>query len=148
MNLLPDSLSLQHIINLCMSGAQYPDIYYLRPCLFPEKQFSRNHFSNFPVFICHQKNESTENTFMSTEKHFPVNEKHFLVNGVNFSQRKIQLGFQESVFLLAVFVFRKVISGKSLSKLSCVCLPLEKLVNGKHFPVKGKFSLVCRKVFS
>ena len=40
--------------------------------------------------------------------------------------------------LLAVFVFRKVISGKPLSKLSCVCLPLEKLVNGKHFPVKKK----------
>jgi len=54
-----------------------------------------------------------------------------------------------------VFVSRKVVSGKPLSRLSCVCLPLEKLinrkhfsVNGKHFPVKGKFSLVSRKVFS
>jgi len=37
-----------------------------------------------------------------------------------------------------VFVFRKVVSGKSLSKLSCVCLSLEKLVNGKHFSVKEK----------
>jgi len=64
------------------------------------------------------------------------------------SQRKIWFGFQESVFPLAVFVFRKVVSGKLLSKLSCVCLPLEKLVNGKHFPVKGKFGLVFRKVFS
>jgi hypothetical protein len=64
------------------------------------------------------------------------------------SQRKIWFSFQESVFPLAVFVFRKVVSGKSLSKLSCVCLPLEKLVNGKHFPVKGKFGLVFRKVFS
>jgi hypothetical protein len=27
-------------------------------------------------------------------------------------------------------------------------LPLEKLVDGKHFPVKEKFSLVFRKVFS
>jgi uncharacterized protein YlzI (FlbEa/FlbD family) len=27
-------------------------------------------------------------------------------------------------------------------------LPLEKLVNGKHFPVKEKFGLVSRKVFS
>jgi hypothetical protein len=27
-----------------------------------------------------------------------------------------------------------VVSGKPLSKLSCVCVPLEKLVNGKHFP--------------
>jgi hypothetical protein len=47
-----------------------------------------------------------------------------------------------------VFVFWKVVSGKSLSKLPCVCLSLEKLVNGKHFPVKEKFGLVFRKVFS
>jgi hypothetical protein len=47
-----------------------------------------------------------------------------------------------------MFVFRKVVSGKSLSKLSCVCLPLGKLVNGKHFQVKEKFGLVSRKVFS
>jgi hypothetical protein len=54
-----------------------------------------------------------------------------------------------------VFVFWKIVSGKSLSKLSCVCLPLEKLVNGKyfqvngkHFPIKGKFGFVFRKVFS
>jgi hypothetical protein len=52
-------------------------------------------------------------------------------------------------------LFRKIVSGKPLSKLSCVCLLLEKVVNGKHFPVKGKhflvkekFSLVFRKVFS
>jgi len=47
-----------------------------------------------------------------------------------------------------MFVFRKVVSGKPLSKLSCVCLPLGKLVNGKHFSVKEKFSLVSRKLFS
>jgi hypothetical protein len=41
-----------------------------------------------------------------------------------------------------------VISEKSLSKLFCVCLSLEKLVNEKHFPVKGKFGLVFRKMFS
>jgi len=64
------------------------------------------------------------------------------------SQRKIWFSFQENVFPLAVFVFRKVVSGKPLPKLPRVCLPLEKLVNGKHFPVKGKFSLVFRKVFS
>ena len=39
-------------------------------------------------------------------------------------------------------------SGKPLSKLSCVCLSLEKLGNGKHFPIKGNFGLVSRKVFS
>jgi len=47
------------------------------------------------------------------------------------------------------------VSRESLFKLSCVCLPLGKVVNGKHFPVKGKqfpvkekFYLVSRKVFS
>jgi hypothetical protein len=60
-----------------------------------------------------------------------------------------------------MFVSWKVIFGKSFSKLSCVCLLLEKVVNGKHFPVKEKhfpvngkhfpvkekFDLVFRKVF-
>ena len=35
----------------------------------------------------------------------------------------------------AMFVSRNSLSGKPLSKLSCVCLPLGKLVNEKHFPV-------------
>jgi hypothetical protein len=36
-----------------------------------------------------------------------------------------------------MFVSWNSLSGNSLSKLSCVCLPLRKLVNGKHFPVNG-----------
>jgi len=80
--------------------------------------------------------------FSSQQKHFPVNGKHFPV------KEKFGLVSRKVFSLLAVFVFRKVVSGKPLSKLSCVCLPLGKLVNGKHFPVKGKFGLVCRKVFS
>ena len=75
-------------------------------------------------------------------KHFPVNEKHFSVKG------KFGLVFRKMFFFFVVFVFRKVVFEKSLSKLSCVCLPLGMLVNGKHFPVKGKFGLVFRKVFS
>jgi len=75
-------------------------------------------------------------------KHFPVNRKYFPV------KKKFGLVSRKVFSLLAVFVFRKVVSGKLLSKLSCVCLPLEKLVNEKHFPVKEKFSLVFRKVFS
>jgi hypothetical protein len=47
-----------------------------------------------------------------------------------------------------MFVSHKIVSGKPLSKLSSICLPLEKLVNGKHFPVKKKFDMVFRKVFS
>jgi len=53
-----------------------------------------------------------------------------------------------------VFVFWKVVFGKPLSKLFCVCLLLGKLVNrkhflvnGKHFPVKEKFGLVPGKCF-
>jgi len=64
------------------------------------------------------------------------------------SQKKFGLVSRKVFSLLAVFVFRKVVSVKSLSKLSCVCLLLEKLVNGKHIPVKEKFGLVFRKVFS
>jgi len=75
-------------------------------------------------------------------KHFPVNEKHFPI------KEKFGLVSRKVFSLLAVFVFRKVVSGKPLSKLSCVYLPLEKLVNGKHFPIKGKFGLVFSKVFS
>jgi uncharacterized protein YlzI (FlbEa/FlbD family) len=75
-------------------------------------------------------------------KHFPVNRKHFPI------KKKFGLVFRKVFSLLAMFVFRKVVFGKPLSKLSCVCLSLEKLVNGKHFPVKEKFGLVFRKVFS
>jgi hypothetical protein len=48
----------------------------------------------------------------------------------------------------AMLVFWKVVFKKPVSKLSCVCLLLGKLVNGKHFPVKEKFGLVSRKMFS
>jgi hypothetical protein len=48
----------------------------------------------------------------------------------------------------AMFVSRNSLSGKPFSKFSCVCLSLGKLVNRKHFPVKEKFGLVSRKVFS
>jgi len=41
-----------------------------------------------------------------------------------------------------------VVSWKPLSKFSCVCFSLEKLINGKHFLIKRKFGLVSRKVFS
>jgi hypothetical protein len=38
-----------------------------------------------------------------------------------------------------MFVFQNSLFGKLLSKLSCVYLPLEKLINEKNFPVKEKF---------
>ena len=84
-------------------------------------------------------------------KHFPVNGKHFPVNENifwstenTFQSKKNLVWFSGKCFPFWMCLF----SGKPLSKLSCVCLPLEKLVNGKHFPVKGKFGLVFRKVFS
>jgi len=85
-----------------------------------------------------------------------INEKYFSVNGNTFRstenifqlKEKFGLVSRKVFFFFAVFVFWKVVSGKSLSKLSCVCLLLEKLVNKKYFPVEGKFGLVFRKVFS
>jgi len=104
-------------------------------------------------YICFSKSSFRETIFqiflclfvirkVGQRKHFSVNEKHFLV------KEKFGLVSKKIFSLLTMFVFRKVVSGKPLSKLSCVCLPLEKLVNGKHFPVKEKFGLVLRKVFS
>jgi hypothetical protein len=87
------------------------------------------------MFLFVIRKVSQRKTFSSQRKHFSVKEKFGLVSKKVFS-------------LLAVFVFQKVVYGKSLSKLSCVCLSLEKLVNGKHFLVKGKFGLIFRKVFS
>ena len=47
-----------------------------------------------------------------------------------------------------MFVWWKVVSWKLLFKFFCVCLLLEKLINEKHFPIKEKFDLVSKKVFS
>jgi len=105
------------------------------------KSFSRKLLSKlFCVYLPLEK--------LVNRKHFPVNRKYFPVNGKYFSVKEKDLIFRKVFSLLTVFVLRKVVSRKSLSKLSCVCLPLEKLVNEKHFPVKGKFGLVFRKVFS
>jgi hypothetical protein len=45
------------------------------------------------------------------------------------------------------FISWKVVFRKSLFKLSCVSLPLEKLINRKYFLVKEKFDLISIKVF-
>jgi hypothetical protein len=46
------------------------------------------------------------------------------------------------IYILSVW--QKVVFWKLFS---CVCLLLGKLINGKYFSVKGKFSLVFRKIF-
>jgi len=47
-----------------------------------------------------------------------------------------------------MFISQNLFFEKLFFKFFCIYLPLEKLVNGKHFPVKEKFGLVSRKVFS
>jgi len=47
-----------------------------------------------------------------------------------------------------MFVYEKGIFRKLLFKLFCICLTLEKLISRKHSPVKGKFDLVSRKIWT
>jgi hypothetical protein len=108
---------------------------------FPEFTFRKTTFQTFLCLFAIKK-VGQRKTLSSQREYFSVNEKHFPV------KEKFGLVSRKMFSLLALFVFQKIVSGKPLSKLSCVCLPLEKLVNGKHFPVKGKFGLVFRKVFS
>ena len=115
---------------------------------FPESSFLEITFQTFLCLFAIRKGgqrktlSGQRKTLCSQRKTLSGQQK------ILFSQRKIYLVSRKVFSLLAVFVFRKVVSRKPLSKLSCVCLPLEKLVNGKHFPVKGKIGLVFRKVFS
>jgi hypothetical protein len=92
------------------------------------------------LFIIKKINQ--RKTLSNQRKYFLVNEKYSSI------KEKFGLVSRKIFFLLPVFVFWKVVSGKPLSKLSCVCLPLENLINRKHFPVKRKFGLIFRKVFS
>ena len=75
------------------------------------------------------------------EKHFPVNGKHFPV------KEKFGLVFRKVFSLLAVFVFRKVVFGKPLSKFSYVCLPLEKLVTENTFQSEENLACFSGKCF-
>jgi hypothetical protein len=46
-----------------------------------------------------------------------------------------------------MFVSRNSLFEKSFSKFSCVYLSLEKLMNGKHFPINGKHFPVNGNIF-
>jgi len=128
----PQSISSFHLGHVC----------------FPESSFWETTFQTLLCLFAIRKDAQwktlfgQQKTISSQQKHFPVNGKHFP------AKENFGLVSRKLFSLLAVFVFRKVVSGKALSKLSCVCLPLEKLVNGKHFLVKEKFGLVFRKMFS
>jgi hypothetical protein len=54
----------------------------------PEKWFFRNYFLNFPVFVCHYKSWSTENTFQSKENLTWFLEKcfSFILDGKHFPE--------------------------------------------------------------
>ena len=72
----------------------------------------------------------------------PVSPRNFIRNPYMLL-KALKLGHNK-----AIFVSRKVVSGKPLSKLSYIYLSLSKLINRKHFPVKEKFGLIFKKVFS
>jgi len=96
--------------------------------------------------------------------HFPVGATHVSSGGpVSFQWTFIFFPFSISfsrnysltllVIDISTLVLRSgLFSGKWFPKNHFpnfyVCLSLEKLVNGKHFPVKEKFGLVSTKVFS
>ena len=73
-------------------------------CLFPEKWFSRNYFPNFPVFFCHLKSWSTENTFRSTENTylvwFPRKCFSFILGGKHFPE--VVKNLEMSYYLLII----------------------------------------------
>jgi hypothetical protein len=80
---------------------------------FPEISFQKTTFQTFLCLFAIRKVDQWK-TLSSQRKTISGQWKTLS------SQRKIWLDFQESVFPLAVFVFRKVVSGKQLSKLSYV----------------------------
>jgi len=103
---------------------------------FPEFIFRETTFQTFLCLFVIRK-VGQRKTLSDQRKHFSVNGKHFPV------KEKFGLISRKVFSFLAVFVFRKVVSGKPLSKLSCVCLPLKKLVNGKN----NAFRLIKKKRF-
>ena len=107
------------------------------PCLFPGKQFPGNHFSNFPVFVCHQKSCSTKNTFQSRKNLVQFSGKCFPFGCVCF----LKSGFRETTFqtFLCLFAIRKVGQWKTLSNQRKIWLDFQESVflknlGGKHFP--------------
>jgi hypothetical protein len=74
----------------------------LRPRLFGEKWFSGNHFPNFLMFICHQKNWSTKNTFQLNKNlaWFPKKYFPFILGGKHFPE--VVKNLEISYYLLII----------------------------------------------
>ena len=88
-DLFPSSASGFDLLCVCLSSPRcFICLVGLWPCLFPGIHFPGNHFSNFPVFVCHQESWLTENTFRSTENTFQSTETLFGQQKTLSSQRK------------------------------------------------------------
>ena len=105
--------------------------------LFPRKQFSGNHFPNFPVFVCHQESWSTETLSSQRKIWFGFQESVFPFGCVCF----LKSGFRKSTFqtFLCLFAIRKVGQRKTLSSQITIWLGFHESVflknlGGKHFP--------------
>ena len=76
-----------------------------------------------------------------------MNEKYFFINEKYFSvKEKFGLVFTKVFLFFTVFVFLKIVSRKSLSKLSYVYLLLKKLLTENTFQSKKNlvwFSVKC-----
>jgi len=97
--------------------------------------------------------KSSDNTYSDLQATLMERKKKcwpFIIktNTTIMQKENFSLVSRKVFFLLAVFVFWKVISGKSLSKLSCICLLLEKLVNRKYFPFKEKKRLQVKSTLN
>ena len=110
---------------------------YLRPCLFSGIHFLGNYFLNFPVFVCHKKSWSTENTFQSKKNLVQFLGKCFPFGCVCFPES----GFRETTFqtFQCLFAIRKVDQRKTLSSQRKIWLGFQESVflenlGGKHFP--------------
>jgi len=90
---------------------------------FLESSFRETTFQTFLCLFGIRK-VGQRKTLSGQRKHFPVNRKHFPV------KENFDLVSRKVFFLLAVFVFRKVVSGKSLSKLL-----LKTNLKARHLPL-------------
>ena len=136
-------LQFKHRLDLALG----PKFFHLR-CLsknlclglvcFPESSFQEIIFQIFLCLFVIRK-VGQRKTLSGQRKHFPV----------NFSQKKKLTWFSGMCFPFSCVCFPE--SGfreSTFQTFLCLFASRKVLVNGKHFPVKGKFSLVFRKVFS
>ena len=118
-----------------------------RLCLFLENTFRETIFQTFLcLFLIRKVRKVGQRETLSGQRKIHSGQRKTLSS--QFQSKKNLTWFSGKCFPFSCVCFPESGFRKSLSKLSCVCLPVGKSVNEKHFPVKGKFGLVFRKVFS